>query len=236
MNADAPHWVAIVVAAGEGRRLGQNIPKAAVRALDRSLLEWCLTFLGAWPHWNEWILVLHPDLMHWFHTQIQPSLPYQWAIRTCVGGKERYQSTLRGLGLIHTDPTTTFVMVHDAARPLVPFDVIDNLARSLQNGEKAAIPVIPIPDTIKKIADRHIVETVDRTVLVRSQTPQAFRLDVLREAITRIGPHTPVTDEATWLERAGFPVAAVPGHTDLRKITFREDLEWLEWRLKRRNQ
>ena len=121
-----------------------------------------------------------------------------------IGGAERADSVPAGLAAIESDA----VLIHDAARPFCPREVIDRLLASLEFFDGAA-PVLPVGDTLAR-AGETLGDFVDRSALVRVQTPQAFRLDALRAAYGRwSGP--PPTDETTVLRAAGMKVAAVEG-------------------------
>jgi 2-C-methyl-D-erythritol 4-phosphate cytidylyltransferase/2-C-methyl-D-erythritol 2,4-cyclodiphosphate synthase len=140
------------------------------------------------------------------------------------GGAERSDSVLAGLAQLGGDA----VLVHDAARPFCPPAVVDRLIAQLEFFEGAA-PVLPLSDTIARRGEE-IGDPLDRSGLVRVQTPQAFRLDALRSAY-EAWSGTPPTDETTVLRAAGMKVAAVDGDPALEKITtpsdFRRAEQWL---------
>jgi 2-C-methyl-D-erythritol 4-phosphate cytidylyltransferase/2-C-methyl-D-erythritol 2,4-cyclodiphosphate synthase len=144
------------------------------------------------------------------------------------GGPERADSVRAGLDAISGDA----VLVHDAARPFCPPDVIDRLIAPLEFFEGAA-PVLPVGDTLARASER-LGEAVDRSGLVRVQTPQAFRLNALLQAYASWRGDTP-TDETTVARAAGMSVAAVAGDPALEKLTTVEDFrraeEWLAGRL-----
>ena len=143
------------------------------------------------------------------------------------GGERRQDSVREGLRQAPAG-FDGVVLVHDAARPLVDVDLVEAVAG--EAGEAgAAVPVLPLVDTVKRVRDGLVVETLDREALGSAQTPQGFRFAVLAgayEAAFRDG--VTVTDEAMAVERLGAPVRAVPGSPRNRKITTREDLAWAE--------
>lgn len=147
------------------------------------------------------------------------------------GGAERADSVLKGLGAITADA----VLVHDAARPFCPAGVIDRLLSSLEFFEGAA-PVLPVGDTLARIGEG-LGDAVDRTGMVRVQTPQAFRLTALLDAYARWDGPSP-TDETTVVRAAGMKVAAVEGDPALEKLTLPSDFEraeqWLAGRMRPR--
>jgi 2-C-methyl-D-erythritol 4-phosphate cytidylyltransferase/2-C-methyl-D-erythritol 2,4-cyclodiphosphate synthase len=130
------------------------------------------------------------------------------------------------------DITDEAVLVHDAARPFCPPEVVDRLVAQLEFFEGAA-PVLPVGDTLAR-SSGHLGETVDRTGMVRVQTPQAFRIDALRQAYERWSGASP-TDETMVVRAAGMSVATVEGDPALDKITTAADFErasqWLAGRL-----
>jgi 2-C-methyl-D-erythritol 4-phosphate cytidylyltransferase len=117
------------------------------------------------------------------------------------------------------------VVVHDAARPLVSDDVIERVVTGLEDGWDAAVPVLPVTDTIKRLDGEAVVETIDRERLATAQTPQAFVADVLRRALAGNGD---ASDCAALVEAAGGRVRAVEGDPRLLKITDAADLAVVE--------
>jgi 2-C-methyl-D-erythritol 4-phosphate cytidylyltransferase len=122
------------------------------------------------------------------------------------------------------------VLVHDAARPLVPDDVIERVLTPLGEGWDGAVPVLPLADTIKRLEGDRVVETLARGEHVAVQTPQAFLADVLRQALS--GDVSGATDCASLVEARGGRVRAVSGDSRLLKVTDENDLalveSWLE--------
>jgi 2-C-methyl-D-erythritol 4-phosphate cytidylyltransferase len=120
------------------------------------------------------------------------------------------------------------VLVHDAARPLVDVPLVESVVRaSAETG--AALPVLGLVDTVKRVKDGRVLETIDRSELAAAQTPQGFRFALLVEAYeAAFRDRVALTDEAMAVERLGRRVAAVPGSPINRKITTPEDLAWAE--------
>lgn len=143
------------------------------------------------------------------------------------GGVRRQDSVLEGLKQV-PDGFDGVVLVHDAARPLVDTPLIESVIRAA--GEAgAALPVLSLVDTVKRVEDDRVVETLDRSQLAAAQTPQGFRLEVLASAYeAAFRDRVTLTDEAMAVERLGAPVRAVPGSPINRKITTPEDLAWAE--------
>ena len=138
-----------------------------------------------------------------------------------AGGDTRSESVRAGLAALPDD--VDIVCVHDAARPLASDALFAAVIDAVCSGADAAIPGVPVSDTIKIVADGVVVETPDRSTLVAVQTPQAFRHSVLVDAHARAGV---ATDDAALVESAGGRVVVIDGEANNRKITMPEDLEW----------
>jgi 2-C-methyl-D-erythritol 4-phosphate cytidylyltransferase len=140
-----------------------------------------------------------------------------------VGGETRSDSVRAGLAALPTAPE--IVCVHDAARPLASAELFARVVAAVLAGADGAVPAVAVTDTIKVVDhDGTVVATPDRSTLVAVQTPQAFRAAVLRAA--HGGGHDD-TDDAAAVERHGGRVVTVPGESWNRKITERDDLEWV---------
>lgn len=140
----------------------------------------------------------------------------------CVaGGKERTDSVRLALEAVPLEGIDC-ILVHDAARPFVPAEVVERVVLAVRNGAPAVVPVIPVTDTIKRVdADGKVVDTPERRTLVAVQTPQGFDPEVLRKAHA-VGADA--TDDAALCERLGVPVVTVEGSEDAFKITRPRDL------------
>jgi 2-C-methyl-D-erythritol 4-phosphate cytidylyltransferase len=137
------------------------------------------------------------------------------------GGPRRRDSVALGLAALSSD--ADWVLVHDAARPLVTAELVERvLERCVVGDTDGVIPAIPLVDTVKRVDGESVIATVDRSLLVSVQTPQAFRLSVLRSAHLRDG--SDATDDATMVERIGGTVVHVMGEVRNLKITVPEDL------------
>jgi 2-C-methyl-D-erythritol 4-phosphate cytidylyltransferase len=213
MRVTPPGWWAIVVAAGSGTRFGGDVPKqyvdlAGARVLDHSLraMQACCP--------DRVVLVVSADRV--VDTEPLASL-------VVAGGATRSQSVRNGLAALPED--AKYVFVHDAARPLVDPMVIDSLVSCLNEGTVAAIPGLALADTIKRVRNGWVMETVPRDQLVAIQTPQAFLVTALRSAHES---EAEATDDAALMEQAGYRVAVVAGSPQMRKVTTTEDLRFLE--------
>jgi 2-C-methyl-D-erythritol 4-phosphate cytidylyltransferase len=214
---------AIVVAAGRGERLGLDRPKAFARLGGRPLLAESLERLDE-SEWVDEIVVAAPE--GWVEPALllAEELGCGKVVSVVAGGAERTDSVRVALGEVPDDATVA--LVHDAARPLLPADVIERVLVALSEGWDAVVPGMPIPDTVKRVDGDAVVETLDRARLVAVQTPQAVVAPVLRGALADAAG--PASDCAALVERAGGRVKVVPGDPRLLKVTDPADLELLE--------
>jgi 2-C-methyl-D-erythritol 4-phosphate cytidylyltransferase len=216
--------MAILVAAGRGQRMGADRPKAFVSLGGQPiLLRSALAFEAAPSVGGVVGVVPAGDL----DVARELLAPVSKLVAVVPGGDRRQDSVLRGLKAL-PDGFGDVVLVHDAARPLVEVDLIESVVRAAQE-DGAALPVLPLADTIKRVRDGRVEETLDRAELGAAQTPQGFRLEVLVSAYeAAFRDRVTVTDEAMAVERVGRPVRAVAGVPRNRKITTPEDLAWAE--------
>ena len=215
---------ALIVAAGKGERLGAGVPKQYRMLGGKPVLRWAVEALIGHPAIRSTRVVIGEG-----QQELAASALAGLEVGEFIqGGAERAESVSAGLRAIQADA----VLVHDAARPFCPADVIDRLIAPLEFFEGAA-PVLPVSDTVSRASDR-LAEALDRRDLVRVQTPQAFRLHSLREAYAAWSG-APPTDETTVMRAAGMNVAAVAGDPALDKITTAVDFDraeqWLAARM-----
>ena len=211
----------IVVAAGSGTRLAAGGPKAFVGIDGRSVLRHALDGVFAAP--TAQVVVVAPDGRE--GDALSEALAASGARRDLVsvvrGGTTRQASVAAGLDALWAD--VEIVLVHDAARSLAPPEVFERVIAAIDEGAPGAIPVLPVIDTIKRVAGDEIVAAVDRAELAAAQTPQGFRRDVLDAAYATATED--FTDDAAVVAEAGHAVAAVPGHPLAFKITTPADLD-----------
>ncbi len=149
------------------------------------------------------------------------------------GGDTRLDSVARALITLPED--VDVVLVHDAARPLVPAEVVSAVVAAVRAGHDAVVPGLPVVDTIKRVdADDAVVRTVDRSSLRAIQTPQGFSRAILQRAHAGVDPDDQATDDAGLVERLGLAVQVVPGHAEAFKVTRPFDLLVAEAVLARR--
>jgi len=214
----------IVVAAGDGRRFGADKP--FVDLGGKAVLDWSLEAFQDHEMVSEIILVLKDETAGHDFTR-----RYSKISQVVRGGLRRQDSVDAGFrGL---DPERTLiVLIHDGVRPLVGAGLIARIA-AVAADRGAVVPGLPVEDTIKRIVNGKVEETVQRTGLMKIQTPQGFRYDVLASALDwGRDRNQAATDEAFLAEQAGFPVYMIPGEKANIKITEPEDLilaeVWLE--------
>ncbi len=211
---------AIICAAGAGKRFGQA--KQFVYLRGKPVLEWTLESFQSHGEVASIVLVL-PDEQDRKHYQMR----YGKILDVVRGGDERQDSVWQGLRLLR-EPETELVLVHDGARPLVDHALISRVIAEARTGG-AAVPVIPLVDTIKEVREGAVVKTVDRSTLFRIQTPQGFLYPVLKKAYDA-ARHDRFygTDEAMLVERIGVTVRAVEGDARNVKITTPLDIRMAE--------
>jgi 2-C-methyl-D-erythritol 4-phosphate cytidylyltransferase/2-C-methyl-D-erythritol 2,4-cyclodiphosphate synthase len=215
---------ALIVAAGKGERLGGDVPKQFLSIGGKPVLRWAVESLICHPAVTSVRVVIGGRQ----EDAAGSALEGLDVGELISGGAERADSVRAGLAAVGGDA----VLVHDAARPFCPPEVVDRLLAPLEFYDGAA-PVLPVGDTLARVGEE-LTETVDRTGLVRVQTPQAFRLDALRDAYDRWTGDSP-TDETTVARAAGMRIATVEGDPVLEKITTAADFaraeQWLAGRL-----
>ncbi|MDO4685725.1 MAG: 2-C-methyl-D-erythritol 4-phosphate cytidylyltransferase [Corynebacterium sp.] len=202
---------ALVAAAGQGTRLGEGIPKALVKVGGKTLLEHCVSGLRDAQVHNI-VVVVSPDMVDEVRKILGDS------VRIVLGGQERMDSVMAGLATIDDG----IVLIHDAARAFTPPDMIHRVIDATIE-HKAVIPVLPVTDTIKRVAGGTVVDTPDRSSLRAVQTPQGFELAHLKAAYAA-RPACLATDDASLMEWYGTPVHCVDGDPKALKITTPLDL------------
>jgi 2-C-methyl-D-erythritol 4-phosphate cytidylyltransferase len=199
----------IVVAAGGGTRFGGA--KQFVRLGPTTVVERAARIAASV---SDGVVVVLPADVEW-HAPVP--------VEMVTGGATRSDSVRSGLAVV--PPDVDIVVVHDAARPLASRALFSAVITAVRDGADAAIPVLPIVDTVKRIDGTRVLETVPRDDLVVVQTPQAFNASALRNAHAS---GAVVTDDAAIVEAAGGKVVTVPGDARNIKLTVASDLEMLQ--------
>ncbi len=212
---------AIIAAGGRGRRLGAAVPKQLLQLGGRPILQWSVEAFLAARCVDHVVAVLPPDVL-----AAPPAYLQSDRVTLAAGGERRQDSVASGLAAVPAG--TSLVVVHDAARPLVDAALIERtVAAAAETG--AAIAALPARDTVKQSepgapGDKVIARTLPRESIHLAQTPQAFRIEVLEEAVRLGREGIEATDEAALAERAGVPVRLVEGSARNIKITTPDDL------------
>jgi 2-C-methyl-D-erythritol 4-phosphate cytidylyltransferase/2-C-methyl-D-erythritol 2,4-cyclodiphosphate synthase len=215
---------AVVVAAGASRRM-EGVDKLLAPIGGRPLLAWSIEAIAASPHIDRVVVVTAPE-------RVEAIAEADWlperVSAVVAGGASRPESVANGVReLARLDPGGGHrpVLVHDGARPLVSAALVSAVAEATARAG-AAIPVLSVTETIKRVGEGLVLETVDRSVLAAAQTPQGARRDLLFEAWARFPPggERQFTDEAALLEACTIPVHAIPGEPANLKVTLPDDL------------
>lgn len=216
---------ALIVAAGSGTRLGANIAKAFVPLHGAPLLEINLRTIGQIRAIGE-IIVTVPAGLEDNARRLASMMRTGTPVKIVAGGRERQASVRIGLGLSSSE--AELVAIHDAARPLVSPALFNACIRQAER-TGGAIAAIPLADTLKRVKDGIIAETIPRAGMWQAQTPQVFRRDLIIRA-HQIAQERGITatDDADLIERMGTPVSVVESSPVNFKITTRADLDLAE--------
>ncbi|MFJ7131132.1 2-C-methyl-D-erythritol 4-phosphate cytidylyltransferase [Streptomyces sp. NPDC098101] len=237
-----PTRTAVVIpAAGRGVRLGPGAPKA-LRALSGTpILIHAVRAMAASRAVSLVVVVAPPEGAAEVKNLLDAhALPERTDYLVVPGGETRQESVRLGLDALPEGVTT--VLVHDAARPLVPVDTVDAVIEAVRDGAVAVVPALPVADTVKEVEPaekpgdpEQVVATPVRARLRAVQTPQGFDHDTLVNAHATVAlTGEGATDDAGMVEKLGAPVVVVPGHEEAFKVTRPLDLVLAEAVLARR--
>ena len=207
----------IIVAGGNGSRMGGDLPKQFLLLENYPVLMWTILNFISYDSTIEVVMVLpEPQINYWKELCLKYNFTHPH--RIVAGGVTRFQSVKNGLAALGI---SDLVAVHDGVRPLVSQLTISNCF-SQAEAFGAAIPVIPVNETLRT-GTMEQSQTVDRTRFYNVQTPQVFKVEIIRAAYTQTWEPT-FTDDASVVEQAGYPIRMVLGNRDNIKITHPEDL------------
>jgi 2-C-methyl-D-erythritol 4-phosphate cytidylyltransferase len=248
------HNIAVILAGGIGARVGGGIPKQLLPLADgRSVLEHAVDAFEQSPHVDEICIVMHPDyIMH--AEQMLLANAWQKVHHIIPGGKERWESSVNairamGYGLwamgeindcqspIANRQKKVNLLLHDAARPFVSQEIIARVCEALEEHEAVTV-AIPSTDTVYEMVEGKVARIPNRATIMRAQTPQAFRLELIAEAYTKAlgvdicdiqacsACHLPATDDCgvVYEHMPHMPIYIVEGEEQNKKITFKEDI------------
>ena len=213
---------ALIVAGGCGSRLGAGRPKQYLPLAGRPLLVWTLEAFERCPEIRDVVLVTADS---WREPAAELLRPYPLTklLRICAGGARRVDSVRAGLAALPDHGE--LVAIHDGARPLVTPALISRVVQAAA-ASGAALPLVPVSDTVKQVHQAKVQRTLDRSPLQLAQTPQVFAVELIRRAFARLDPKSAasITDDAQLVELLGAEVQAVPGDPHNFKVTRAEDL------------
>lgn len=214
--------IAVILAGGSGKRFGADRPKQLLPLEDgRTILEHAVEAFRACDSIDDVVVVMHED---WI-AEVEQTFGY----RVVAGGRERWESSWNAIRSIveRGESGACNLLIHDAARPFVSRRIIEDVCRTLERAEAVTV-AIPATDTMYRVEDGLLREIPDRATMMRAQTPQAFRLDIIRHAyeVALQDPNLQATDDCGIVHRylPDQPIAIVPGEETNRKITYKEDI------------
>jgi 2-C-methyl-D-erythritol 4-phosphate cytidylyltransferase / 2-C-methyl-D-erythritol 2,4-cyclodiphosphate synthase len=218
--------VALILAAGKGLRSGQDQPKQFARLAGKALVAHSIDAFAAHPLIDHIYVVIGQGQ----EELLAEALEGRSVAGVVTGGGERHESVQAGLTAIGT---ASKVLIHDSARPMLPASVIDRLLAALETHD-GAVPVLPVVDTLAlrdvMPGEIKLGDVVDRSSLLRVQTPQAFHFDAIMTSHINWTGGT-ASDDAQMARKAGFAIAPILGDASLEKITHQGDLARLETQL-----
>ena len=250
--------IAVILAGGIGARVGGNTPKQLLPLADgRSVLEHAVYAFEQSPHIHEVCIVMHPDYIA-YAEQMLLANAWQKVRHIIPGGKERWESSVNAIRAYNKikgcslefkgeEPNNQYpltdnqnkvnLLLHDAARPFVSQDIIARVCEALEEHEAVTV-AIPSTDTVYEMLDGKVARIPQRSTIMRAQTPQAFRLDLIAEAYTKalgadicdeqacFACHLPATDDCGIVHEhmPHIPIHIVLGEEQNKKITFKEDI------------
>lgn len=225
--------VAVILAGGTGTRVGASMPKQFLDIDGRSVIERSIDAFDQAAGVDEVAIVVHPDWKSHMEGLVNRN-SWHKVKRILEGGAERYMSSLNAIAAYLDYPDDTNLILHDAARPFVPQEVIARTVEALRYHEAVGVG-IPSTDTVWEVRQdfdpllsKFIVRIPERSTMWRAQTPQAFRLPVIRDAYQRAlqDPQFRATDDCGVVRRylPSVKIHIVEGEEQNRKITFKQDL------------
>ena len=230
------YYIAVILAGGIGARVGGNTPKQLLPLQDgKSVLEHAVDAFEQSPHIHEICIVMHPDyIMH--AEQMLLANAWQKVRHIIPGGKERWESSVQAIRRLGERQEAN-LLLHDAARPYVSQEIIARVCEALEEHEAVTV-AIPSTDTVYEMVNGKVAHIPQRSTIMRAQTPQAFRLELIAEAYAKAlgvdnlsaeacaDAHLPATDDCGIVHEymPNIPIHIVLGEEQNKKITFKEDI------------
>lgn len=228
--------IAVILAGGTGSRMGLPMPKQFMLLSGRAVIEYSIDTFDSHPAVDEVAVVVHPD---WRGRMEEIASAGQWGkLKKIIdGGSERYMSSLNAIMAYIDEPDDTNLLLHDAARPWVTVEIVDHVVAALQR-HKAVGVAVPSTDTVWEVhpdmneemeISRFVARIPERKLMWRAQTPQAFRLPLIRDAYQRAlqDSQFQATDDCGVVRKymPEVKITVVEGEERNRKITFAEDID-----------
>lgn len=228
--------ISVILAGGTGKRMGTAVPKQFLKLGDSTVIEHSIRAFDSHPQIDEVAVVVHPEWRDTLESIVKEG-DFSKLTKVVDGGDERYMSSLNAIMAYIDYPDTTNLLIHDAARPMVSASVIDRVVEALTTHEAVGVAV-PSTDTVWEVRGdisgnfSFVTRIPERRTMWRAQTPQAFRLPLLRDAYQRamqdINFHA--TDDCGVVQRymPGVKIAVVNGEEINMKITTSADLDFIQ--------
>lgn len=227
--------IAVILAGGVGSRMGGSLPKQFLPLDGRTVIAHSIETFDRHPAIDEVAVVMHPD---WRSQMESIAAAGGWTkLKKIIdGGSERYMSSINAVMAFIDEPDDTNLLLHDAARPWITAAVIDRVVEALQRHEAVGVAV-PSTDTVWEVhpdfdateVGRFVARIPERRLMWRAQTPQAFRLPLIRDAYQRAlqDPQFQATDDCGVVRKymPGTKITVVEGSEQNKKITFAEDIQ-----------
>ncbi|MFP4589189.1 MAG: 2-C-methyl-D-erythritol 4-phosphate cytidylyltransferase [Candidatus Acetothermia bacterium] len=223
MSTEEPFAV-VILAAGEGSRLGAEVNKVYLDLAGKPLLVHSMTKLSHHPRVQEMVLVINEKDRSILKRRVLDEFTFPVPLTVALGGDHRQDSSLSGLRKVESE----YVLIHDGARPNFSSDLISRLIRGVVR-HQASFPGVRPVDTLRRTRNQRGIETLDRNQVVQVQTPQGFRTDSIREVLEEaVAQQNYLTDDAAALMTySGVRPYVVEGQRENIKVTRRADLELL---------
>ncbi len=234
--------IAVILAGGTGSRMGSSVPKQFMSLAGRTVIEYSIETFCNHPAIDEVAVVVHPDWRRRMEEIEERSKVKGERLkvgRIIDGGSERYMSSLNAIMAYIDEPDDTNLLLHDAARPMVSAEIIDRVVAALEHHEAVGVAV-PSTDTVWEVhpdfdaveVGRFVARIPERKLMWRAQTPQAFRLPLIRDAYQRAlqDPQFQATDDCGVVRKymPGTKITVVEGSDRNLKVTTLQDLAALE--------